>query len=452
MLLQGGRWHLPVVDSPISTSVWLQSRRILAVGFANGKVILAGISRASSRGVVNHADIKDQASIIMTHVLDSGSSSPVAAIRFNASAETIMLCMRGVEATEFNVASGAFIRAFIPELQVGHYALKPKTPYKNSSIVLPLIPWQLHHCDYVRTSANNECVLVCAGNSLSLLLRPERVSEIMVGAGGGSSSGQHGPNAVSAVSDAPVVTITVGVNDEEEEDKGGHGGEVLDSALQRDIISDKANLIIQDHLEAQPGGHAKLPPAREDTFVHQEIPKLSSKFLRPVKYRAGGGGGFEGERASMFVKTLKIANQVVEEVEQQDVRPSTSDRHIAAATPQSQFGGNIDNDRLKLLEETVRSRIIGASSLATLHTSHTATASAASAATLTLDDPSNSPFDAADEMIMKLHLSKSSNSRAKTLRDLSGRFFPKALEVTCARSCYNQRLFCEIIQLLNNNS
>jgi hypothetical protein len=114
------------VDSSISTSVWLQSRRTLAVGFSNGKVILAGISRASSRGLVNHADVKDQASIIMTHVLDSGSPAPVAAIRFNAFAETIMLCIRGVEVTEFSVASGAFIRAFTPELQVCNYALNPK--------------------------------------------------------------------------------------------------------------------------------------------------------------------------------------------------------------------------------------------------------------------------------------------------------------------------------------
>jgi hypothetical protein len=106
------------VDSAISTSVWLQSRRTLAVGFANGKVILAGISRAESRGVVNHADVKDQACITVLHVLDSGSSSPVAAIRFSANTETVLLCVKGVEVTEFNVSTGAFIRAFIPELQV----------------------------------------------------------------------------------------------------------------------------------------------------------------------------------------------------------------------------------------------------------------------------------------------------------------------------------------------
>ena len=157
----------------------------------------------------------------------------------------------------------------------------------------------------------------------------------------------------------------------------------------------------------------------------------------------------------MFSKSLKIANQVVEEgQQQQDVEEgqqqqqqqdvaaslpqhSTSDRQVAAATPHSQYGGSIDNDRLKLLEESVRSRIMGASSLAVLHPSHTAGTSLTSAASLKFDSSPSEIFDAADvdaadQMILKLHLSKSSNTRAKALRDLSGQFFPKALEVTNA--------------------
>ncbi len=274
-----------------------------------------------------------------------------------------------------------------------------------------------------------------------MLLRPERVSESSA-AGGGGSVGSAGPRTVPDDGDTPVVTITVGVLDEEDREQGGNGGNgaaLMDVELMRDVISNRANMIIQDHLEAQPGGFAKLPPPRDDGFVHQEIPKLSSKFLRPVKARAGGGGAAEGQGVSMFSKSMKIAKQAVEEDQQLGVpapviRPSTSDRQIAAATPHSQYGGSIDNDRLKLLEETVRSRIMGASSLAALHTSHTAVASATSAASLSFDSSSNEIFDAADvdaadKMILKLHLSKSSNSRAKALRDLSGHFFPKALEV-----------------------
>jgi len=37
----------------------------MAVGFANGKVVLAGMTRAAGRGVVNHSDVKDQACITM---------------------------------------------------------------------------------------------------------------------------------------------------------------------------------------------------------------------------------------------------------------------------------------------------------------------------------------------------------------------------------------------------
>lgn len=257
--------------------------------------------------------------------------------------------------------------------------------------------------------------------------------------------GSTGTRTASDDGDAPVVTITVGVLDEEDGERGGNGGKegngaaLMDVELMRDVISNRANMIIQDHLEAQPGGFAKLPPPRDDGFVHQEIPKLSSKFLRPVKARAGGGSVAEGQGVSMFSKSLKIAKQAVDGELQVDapapaIRPSTSDRQVAAATPHSQYGGSIDNDRLKLLEETVRSRIMGASSLAALHTSHTAVTSVTSAASLKFESSSNEIFDAADvdaadQMILKLHLSKSSNTRAKALRDLSGQFFPKALEV-----------------------
>jgi hypothetical protein len=80
---------------------------------------------------------------------------------------------------------------------------------------------------------------------------------------------------------------------------------------------------------------------------------------------------------------------------------------------------------------------MGASSLAALHTSHTAATSVTSAASFKFESSSNEVFDAADvdaadQMILKLHLSKSSNTRAKALRDLSGQFFPKALEVISA--------------------
>ena len=64
-LSQGTRWHLPVVDSAISSCVWLGARRILAVGFENGKVVLAGVARVAGRGAVNHADVKDKACITL---------------------------------------------------------------------------------------------------------------------------------------------------------------------------------------------------------------------------------------------------------------------------------------------------------------------------------------------------------------------------------------------------
>ncbi len=68
-LTQGARWQLPVVDGAITTSVWLQQQRLLAVAYTNGKVVLAGMSRASGRGVVNHSDVKDQACVTMMYLL-----------------------------------------------------------------------------------------------------------------------------------------------------------------------------------------------------------------------------------------------------------------------------------------------------------------------------------------------------------------------------------------------
>ncbi len=116
----GARWHLPVIDAPVTTSMWLPSRRMFAVGFTNGKVVLAGMSVATGRGVVNHSDVKDAARITLLHTLDTGNSSPVASIRFSADCETMLLCAKGVDVTEFSIGSGSFIRAFVPELQLHH--------------------------------------------------------------------------------------------------------------------------------------------------------------------------------------------------------------------------------------------------------------------------------------------------------------------------------------------
>jgi hypothetical protein len=141
-LAQGApRWKLPVLHSAISTSVWVGVHRMLAgssasslaifgfktlkhnmflrahrshalllslaliiaslnmlaihpfaVGFDNGKVVLARITRSSGKGVVNHSDIKDQACIVLMHSLDTGNSSPIASIRFNFSGENMLLC------------------------------------------------------------------------------------------------------------------------------------------------------------------------------------------------------------------------------------------------------------------------------------------------------------------------------------------------------------------------
>ncbi len=119
-------------------------------------------------------------------------------------------------------------------------------------------------------------------------------------------------------------------------------------------------------------------------------------------------------------------------------RPSSSERRIAAATPQSQFGGKTDQDeRLLLLQETVRSRIVRASpqplqGLAEHDSTFTAASAASAASAAFLPEASHhSLFDAdavdqADKMILKLHLS---GSRSKALKDLTREFFPKAVEV-----------------------
>jgi hypothetical protein len=179
-------------------------------------------------------------------------------------------------------------------------------------------------------------------------------------------------------------------------------------------------------------------------MMTQEIPKISSKFLRPVKARSLGG---DDRVPSMFARSLTIG-KVEEDGQQQQQqqqdqdqqpspssRPSSSNRRVAAATPLSHLGGKLDQDeRLFLLQETVRSRIARASpqplpSADARSTPYTA-ASHSTAYSL----------DGADELILKLHLSTSTNARAKALRDLSGNFFPKALEVTatcCRRFCVN---------------
>ena len=67
-------------------------------------------------------------------------------------------------------------------------------------------------------------------------------------------------------------------------------------------------------------------------------------------------------------------------------------------------------------------------------TAHTAASTASLPATSPYDASHSAAVDDADQMILKLHLSHSSGvgTRAKALRDLSGDFFPKALEVSCA--------------------
>jgi hypothetical protein len=78
--------------------------------FANGKVVLASMTRDVGKAAVNHSDVKDSACITMMctfplfynqnlvvivtcrYTLDSGNSSPVTSIRFGLNAETILLC------------------------------------------------------------------------------------------------------------------------------------------------------------------------------------------------------------------------------------------------------------------------------------------------------------------------------------------------------------------------
>ncbi len=164
-----------------------------------------------------------------------------------------------------------------------------------------------------------------------------------------------------------------------------------------------------------------------------------------MKTRTVGGGGAGGDGASMFARSLKIGRleeQEQQEQEQQEQQHPPMSPHRLVATPITQNGASIDpNDRLLLLQETVRSRIAAACPpilpLAVNGVSHTA-ASAASATSLPLGETVN-PFDVnaiddADQLIMKLHLSSSSAVRAKTLRDLTGNFFPKALEVGRVKS------------------
>jgi hypothetical protein len=136
----------------------------------------------------------------------------------------------------------------------------------------------------------------------------------------------------------------------------------------------------------------------------------------------------------MFTQSQKIGKVEVEEQkqehEEQDAELSSSplpggDR-VAATTPTPSDTAIESSDSLILLRETVRPRLVGSSLpvLSALNTAHSTT----SAASLPI---SASDIDDADQLILKLHMSRASSTaaRAKGLREMSSNFFPKALEV-----------------------